>query len=85
MSGHTPGPWEQKGHKIWAGRRHLATAHSWAEGQQANARLIAAAPDLLSSLIEMVNLSSKQFDHPRAMKARDKASAAIKKATEGTT
>ena len=60
MSSHTPGPWEadseRRGHVVWArgptGSMLVATCgHAAFDG--ANARLIAAAPDLLAALKAM--------------------------------
>lgn len=59
MSAHTPGPWEyaEEGYEpcVMAGDYYVATAHAGMPGDdygvgeaQANARLIAAAPDLLA-------------------------------------
>lgn len=44
---HTPGPWSTKfGDEVWAGKMHVAYAHDDSR-KEANAALIAAAPDLL--------------------------------------
>lgn len=67
MSKHTPGPWlyGQDGFSLGNGvvySRHangnpkdICTVRGWGADQQANVRLIAAAPDLLEALEEMVN------------------------------
>ena len=59
---HTPGPWERKdrypldGYKreVFGGGRHIASVHTafgvW-DANEANANLIAAAPDLLAALV----------------------------------
>lgn len=58
---HTPGPWElahsheRKGHlvtEVYKGRENLASIHAYenADEAEANARLIAAAPELLEAL-----------------------------------
>jgi hypothetical protein len=93
---HTPGPWHADGLEIWATkavRFNLTTvgtpmiaavcAHADMEGgspANANARLIAAAPDLLESLQEIVAAADgagwSQLDATLA-----KARAAIAKAT----
>ena len=51
MSAHTPGPWDvpNKSVKI-RGCNFLATVHWDDDEAEANARLIAAAPDLLAAL-----------------------------------
>ena len=75
---HTPGPWEHRGtdggaevicHREAAGKRRTL-AHVYQESrhgrQEANARLIAAAPDLLAACIEareaLFNLSRHAKD-----------------------
>jgi len=90
MSGHTPGPWKFGEYKnIYAydqgplGRSRvvaLAPAVELAGGrdeQRANARLIAAAPDLLEALTEYFEPSGS------GPQWRDKALAATAKATGG--
>ena len=48
---HTPGPWRAEKYCIWAGDKYIAgTQTGIGEPQEANARLIAAAPDLLYQL-----------------------------------
>ena len=64
MSKHTPGPWRiDEWGDIVAGLRDIAeTAHIWNDGgddtlpemRRANARLIAAAPDLLAACTALV-------------------------------
>ena len=67
MSDHTPGPWVVKGSKVWE-EKHFYKARrgivaepsiSWRDSAEfeANARLIAAAPDLLAALKEWDRLS----------------------------
>jgi hypothetical protein len=90
MSGHTPGPWGHvraiQGHHghyietlsgstvcdlyfLHGGAKHFDNA-------EFNARLISAAPDLLSSCQEMLNCLDSNRDQGEAKRAR----AAIKKA-----
>ena len=91
MSKHTPGPWTRGwGNFVYQGAkfnprqmgRHIATCEPTTRTQQdwdqvfANARLIAAAPDLLKALEYIL-----QWGH--CPEADDKARAAIAKATEG--
>lgn len=56
---HTPGPWEvgEEG-EILAGSSEflVATAYHGRPAQEANARLIAAAPELLKTVKELVSL-----------------------------
>ena len=81
---HTPGPWRFEdmvgvGDEIvfqvikGADGRHLSS--TWAGPHVANARLIAAAPDLLEALKKVVAISDRKHD------AWDEAKAAIAKAS----
>jgi hypothetical protein len=90
MSAHTPGPWAaiDNGH-CWSveSKSHwiASTQFCFATETEANARLIAAAPELLAALVELV----KQHKNIRAAEsypttnspATDAADAAIAKAT----
>jgi hypothetical protein len=82
-SKHTPGPWEDRGGEIVGNSRIVATA-CWCSGMQAedeaNRRLIAAAPDMLAALECLVN-DSMFKDHPEASQM---AIDAIAKATSLT-
>lgn len=94
MSAHTPGPWEAHwipGHfsepsiGIYGdgGRRAVALIHS-ATRAEANARLIAAAPELLASLQGILELA--KFDgaiNPLYDEHFSAARAAIAKALDG--
>ncbi len=105
-SKHTPGPWETDRNNVHTGQ--IATIHhclnnDWVEvwspnwpadeaEQEANARLIAAAPELLDALIEavecgMVPISSAKdggaSTHSRQVRCADMIRAAIAKATGG--
>lgn len=85
MSKHTPGPWHRnvkpatKYNTVWSGRnKHVARVVVEGldpEEVEANIRLIAAAPDLLEALQTLL------VDGRDYTKARDKARAAIVKAT----
>ena len=94
MSKHTPGPWfnGQDGFNLGSGvvyARHtngnpkdVATIRGWGGEQQANSRLIAAAPDLLEALeamVEYVDLMHAIGHIQRPVQSSD-ACAAIKKA-----
>ena len=70
---HTPGPWKvgyknESGRYIEAPDGYVAVVHYWSrsdEEMEANARLIAAAPDLLEALIWMVeNDDTNEGDEP---------------------
>lgn len=56
MSEHTPGPWSAepsaRGFEITAGDRRIGEAHD-----EANARLIAAAPELLAALERTLSMA----------------------------
>ena len=93
MSEHTPGRWDVAGSEVWASGRRVASLGGAygpkdAETRNANARLIAAAPELLEALrglIEDVELTAEDFGGDiiteDLMTALDKARAAIAKAT----
>lgn len=87
---HTPGPWGlSRSVQVWvmAGPIHVATIPRAYDGDwsPANADLIAAAPDLLESLEELVALIHRQhdFNDDGDGKAIDRAEAAIAKAKGG--
>ena len=85
MSGHTPGPWVYNGNTVQSAGRHysstLIATTSMAphfEQAKANARLIAAAPELLEALIDAQEaLCDLPLMAPIVLKMR----AAIAKAT----
>lgn len=77
---HTPGPWHVRGHNGQWGAVYAGTECINGGFSLADARLIAAAPDLLVALQELVH-------HPydsegRNLAALDRARAAIAKATQ---
>jgi hypothetical protein len=58
---HTPGPWEQNGNAVHKRRSpHFATCIAVCDGsdRQANARLIAAAPELLEAIQAALRIES---------------------------
>lgn len=88
MSKHTPGPWkvdkrERETLITAAAMPYVAAVSSSLHGQpgtgEANARLIAAAPDLLDALQCYVMLYAS-LDTEGKQKLRDRAEAAITKA-----
>jgi hypothetical protein len=96
MSKHTLGPWEIGGvfdndgipeiviiHKAAAGNLGVATALGGLRAQEANAHLIAAAPDLLEALKAIVKSLDDQDDEGLIEHAQQMidARAAIAKAT----
>lgn len=92
---HTPGPWYEKGTTVFMdiGDRayEIAMCADWSEETSANARLIAAAPDLLAALEAVLIRAEQEYqeltdgahgkfaDFPESISAR----AAIEKATQG--
>jgi len=89
MSTHTPGPWRTHNHHVDAGKfRFLQTCMEGACEQewQANARLIAAAPELLEALsvLLLATMNDGVFSSKREVtyvnKVREQARAAIAKA-----
>ena len=91
---HTPGPWfvvaqnnvGSKGTQVWglAGDTRIADCASGGislEGKRANARLIAAAPELLEALqgvLRVADRKTDEFDAARAAIDRATCSAAAK-------
>lgn len=88
---HTPGQWAVKkwldgnidivihiNEKRMTGIAQINALKS-EEETEANTRLIAAAPELLEALKELVDVD--EFDHVACFKAQIKAKAAIEKAT----
>ena len=84
MSKHTPGPWRQAGEDIFGANDWwvaVATRDCTSKGSdepEANARLIAAAPELLEALQSLVRHCESGLDFEL-----DDAKAAIQKATGG--
>lgn len=79
---HTPGPWEQVGFSIKDKDGPIAQCIEWTtngEPNYADAKLIAAAPDLLESIKKLVEEISENAVQFRTMQEADEA---IKKATE---
>jgi hypothetical protein len=94
MSGqHTPGPWTVNGDGPWictVGNNHddpaifgprPADGEPFPFGDKtADARLIAAAPELLAALVEVANLTKRQ-QLPLTAQIHELANAALSKAT----
>ena len=57
MHKHTPGPWKAEKFCVWGGDKYVAATQTGIleEEQQANAALIAAAPELLENLKRCVD------------------------------
>jgi hypothetical protein len=89
MSEHTPGSWRvEKAHDLWAEIRSGYGLSNFMIADcvnPANARLIAAAPDLLEALEFMLSVFNETYpdvaDDEEDREAWAKARAAIKKAT----
>lgn len=88
---HTPAPWTVSGKQVKSidhGKRYtVATANNpkfTDEANASNARLIAAAPDLLAALIELSDYVFDEYSasHPLCERAAE-ARAVIAKATGG--
>lgn len=79
MSKHTPGPWARYGsiiRSIACNDRKIADVRVIDDEGQANARLMAAAPDLLEALeaaLTILTDSVGDFDYDKAMAAIAKA------------
>ena len=84
---HTPGPWhvdlyDATGVDDVDGYRIAITGFGEDDTDQANARLIAAAPDMLAALRELVRKADFGEPVPDWLNVWDEARAAIAKATE---
>lgn len=93
---HTKGEWEQHQHapfSVWAGERQIAACRFLLDDGQwdpnfpqtsdecvANARLIAAAPDLYEAAKELLSIVGNRLPIDRFAEAKSKALAAIAKA-----
>jgi hypothetical protein len=80
---HTPGPWslstEGKPSPII---NSIANRSWWSDCDRANARLIAAAPDLLAAIVALYNACETPYWAEKYVEARNGALRAIAKATE---
>lgn len=82
---HTPGPWvadlgdQERTSEVWAGDVIIADVHSHVTGQgHADAHLIAAAPDLLHAIKDLVDVITGRMSGETVALAN--ALAAIRKA-----
>lgn len=84
MSKHTPGPWEFADSWVQTAKHKMPIANmNFAAANAANARLIAAAPELLSALRGLCELEADGMQASEsAIEYWERARAAIKKATE---
>ena len=66
MSQHTPGPWKVRSYEIWTGTSQQGYVRQWEvfsdeqvitqQLSEANARLIAAAPEMLTTIKTLLNI-----------------------------
>lgn len=82
---HTPGPWWYDGREVMTvplGEIKICRIHAVSENDDgsANAKLIAAAPDMLNALIKLTELSIGSHSSAQVAIAVSKAEAVIKKA-----
>ena len=90
MSAHTPGPWEVSRGKIagvelshtvvLTGRDAVAVFAGSADAGEANARLIAAAPELLAALRGIIEIGKRDLSNPKYDGYFEEARTAIAKA-----
>lgn len=82
---HTPGPWVVLRHVgIYAGKDLVASIHSpIPEPTKSNARLIAAAPDLLAVVQELQESAGYWSEYDVPIGIVDRINAAIELATKG--
>ena len=98
MNKHTPGPWvtnDRYKTSVNAGKKHIAMVNQfkigdvesdvWGEEHEANAQLIAAAPELLEALEELLSEFDTQMRSFEDQPCQDKARSAIIKATQPIT
>jgi hypothetical protein len=87
MAKSIPGPWTAKGYQVFALEEHPLRIIAYARGlnikertpeDEANARLIAAAPDLLEACEDFVEMAETPYKDTRLLVQRAKA--AIQKA-----
>ena len=96
MSAHTPGPWAAVGDNsklefvekdIGGSRMTIATCFqqgAMRDGERAaNARLIAAAPDLLAALAGIIEIGKRDLTNPKYDAYFEEARAALRKARGG--
>lgn len=81
---YTPGPWDYLNDHIFARDRHVARCLQGKGGSADDARLIAAAPELLEALRWLLNEVERERDYEHWQAVIDPAREAIAKA-EGRT
>jgi hypothetical protein len=97
MTPHTPGPWTyhplptdnkdpNRVYCVDANGSQIADIFNTANNAEENAALIAAAPDILEALIDLLGHAMEQYPHfesPRGQEEIDRARVAIAKAKAG--
>jgi hypothetical protein len=61
--GPSPGPWTTNGHYILDADCRIIAAAQKIDGVEANARLIAAAPDMLAALLQLMIAYGVELSH----------------------
>ena len=84
---HTKGPWRAEKFCVWSDEKYVAATQTGinSDEQQANAKLIAAAPELLEALKALISEHQDNPEHwfpARLIPIINKAEAAIAKAEE---
>lgn len=89
MSAHTPGPWALNGvmaldTPLWIvsipGEQARIEVADYSAESEGNARLIAAAPELLAALAGIIEIGKRDMTNPKYDAYFEEARAAIKKA-----
>lgn len=80
---HTPGPWKYEYHEIWGNHKNIAEIHEtrsiFLDGEpEANARLIASAPELLGALKVVQGLIDAMNEECMSSSDRDMTMIAIR-------
>ena len=85
MANHTPGPWKARMNcDIMAGERLVADCMTgWLRDDRANARLVAAAPEMLDVLIELQECAQYWSEYDVPIGIVDRLNAIIEKAKGG--
>ena len=85
MNRHTKGPWQAERFCVWSEDKYVAATQTGIneEEQQANAKLIAAAPDLLEACKAVLDIVNAYSHIPAQLKACEILQEAIAKAGIG--
>ena len=82
MANHTPGPWKARMNcDVMSGERLVADCMTgWLREDRANARLVAAAPEMLDMLIELQESAQYWSEYDVPIGIVDRLNAVIEKA-----